>query len=292
MKFPAPDLLQVLIAFQESKNLVQAAQKLKISQPAVTQRLQRLQEQVAQPLYAYEGRKKVLTQYGKALYDMTLQNFNQLGTDFESLNRRYAAPEQLVLRVGGQKELVSLFSEVIRFPGQMDCRKLSETQAVTALKSESIDVALSASIFDSAEWMSRKFLECSSHLIFHRKIFPNLNGFRDFQEEPNLLIQAPCARHRIETDYMERFCRGVKINPDGLNDRALFEDWHSILGFVESRNGYAVVPGFIQSQSKDIVSFDIPHAIIPRSSYYASFQRKLKKIESFKQVLNFAMSSS
>lgn len=49
MKLPDLELLPVLIAFHESKNLIQAAEKLKISQPAVTQRLQRLQDQVAYP---------------------------------------------------------------------------------------------------------------------------------------------------------------------------------------------------------------------------------------------------
>ena len=59
MSTPDLELLPVLIAFHESKNLIEAAGKLKITQPAVTQRLQRLQEQVPHPLFAYEGRKKV-----------------------------------------------------------------------------------------------------------------------------------------------------------------------------------------------------------------------------------------
>lgn len=292
MTYPDPELLKVLIAFQESKNLIQAAERLQISQPAITQRLQRLQEQVRQPLYAFEGRKKVLTHYGKALYDLAKQAFHNLETSFENLNRRYASPEELVLRIGGHNELVGLFSELIDFPGRIDHRQMSDDQAFMALEAEEIDVALGEMIFDSTNLISRKFFESPARIIFHRKYFPSVMNFRDFQENLDLLAKSPCSVHRSEVSYIEKFCKGVGIAASQLNNRAIFEDWHSILNFVESGSGFAIVPGYIHSQSRDVKGIDIPHAIIQRSNYYAVFQKKLKKIESFKRVLNFVVSSS
>lgn len=292
MNLPEPHLLQVLIAFHEAPNLVQAAEKLKISQPAVTQRLQHLQEQVNQPLYAFEGRKKVLTHYGKALYDVARKNFLQFETDFQNLNRRYATPDQLVLRVGGLKELMNIFSETIEFSGRIDHRKLNEEQALEALNSEAIDIAICESIIDNSEVMSRKFFEGSSHFIFHRKTLSSITNFRDLQDQSVLLTQSPRVQNRLESAIFEKFCKCIKIDSSKLNTKAVFEDWFSVLNYIENNGGYAVVPSYIQSLSKDMRHIDIPHAIIPRSIYYAVFKRKLKKIDSFKKVLNFSVSSS
>lgn len=292
MIFPDPELLQVLIAFHEAKNLIQAAERLGISQPAVTQRLQRLQEQVEYPLYAFEGRRKVLTHYGKALYDLARVNFLQLETDFQNLNRRYASPEQLVLRVAGAKELMSLFSEVIEFAGRIDHRKMPEDLAVAAVESETADIAISEAIIDSAELMSRKFFEGSSRIIFHRKVFPSIVSFRDIQDNSELIFQGSCVLHRLETTYLEKFYKSIKRDASKVNAKATFEDWSSVLNYVEGGGGYAVAPAYIQPHAKDVRVVDVPHAVISRSTYYAVFKRKLKKIESFKKVLNFAVSSS
>ena len=292
MKFPDPHLLQVLVAFQEAKNLIEAAEKLKISQPAVTQRLQRLQEQVAVPLYAFEGRKKVLTHYGKGLYDLAKQTFNDLDRGFENLNRRYASPKNLVLRIGGAKELMNLFTGLIEFAGQMDHRKLSEGQALAALQTETIDIAVGSSSVSEGDLVSRRFFEGPSRLLYHRRFWPEVASFRDLQAHPQRLLDIPCCLHRLEPQFIERLCRGLDVDSDRLNSRFVFEDWQSVLGCIEDGGGYSVVPAYIQSRSKSIKEIDIPHATIQRISYYATFHKKLKKIDSFKQVLNFVTRSS
>lgn len=292
MTLPDVELLKVLMAFQDAKNLVKAAETLKISQPAVTQRLQRLQGQVAHPLYAYEGRKKVLTHYGKALYEIAKQNFSQLEIDYQNIERRYATPEQLVLRVGGQKELVGLFSELLKFTGRIDHRQMSEQDAIIGVQNESLDVALSSFVVDSTEMMSRKFFESSSLLIFHQKWIKSFSSIANLKDSPEVLLKTACAIHRNENNFLEKFCRAVKIEPAQLNCKAIYEDWYSILKFVESGEGFAIVPGFIQSSMKEVRQLDIPHSVIPRSVHYAVFQRKLKKIESFKKVLNFSTHDS
>src|SRR4051794_33298155 len=97
-------LLKILIAFAESKSLVAASERLGITQPAVSQRLSRLQAGLPQPLYAFEGRRKVLTHYGRALYELAKENEAHLVQGLENLNRRYSSGSGLVMRVGGRKE--------------------------------------------------------------------------------------------------------------------------------------------------------------------------------------------
>lgn len=292
MKFPDPELLVVLIAFEESKNLVAAAERLQISQPAVSQRLQRLQDQVPVPLFAFQGRKKVLTHYGRALYDLAKENWRALEHGYETLNRRYATASHLVLRLGGRSEIFRFFSDLVRFSGRLDLRQMDEAEALAALQAESIDVALTSTTCGVPEFESRKIFESTCRLAFHRKLFSTIETFRDLQRFSDLVLKTPNVSNRLDPSPVERFCRALKIQPNQLNNRALLEDWSAIVAFLESGGGFAILPAFVQTHSVDIRTIDIPHAVIPRTSYYAVYARKLKRIDAFKEALSFNVWSS
>jgi DNA-binding transcriptional LysR family regulator len=292
MLFPDPELLRVLLAFHESKNLVEAAERLRISQPAVSQRLQRLQGQVAMPLYAFEGRKKVLTHYGVALYDLAKENWKLLEQGYENLNRRYANASELVLKLGGRAELLRFFSELVSFSGRIEFQQMDERQCVQGLHNSVIDIALTPSLSNASEFESHKILESSSRIVFHKKFFDEVESFRDLQKQKKLLLATPSVAHRLEPSLMEAFCRGLKVDSSQLSNKALVDDWPSILALVEGGEGFAVLPGFIALQSRNTRFFDIPHAIIPRQNFYAVFPRKLKKVEVFREALKFNVWSS
>jgi DNA-binding transcriptional LysR family regulator len=280
-----PELLRVLIAFGESKNLIAAAELLRITQPAVTQRLKRLQDQVPLPLYAFEGRKKVLTPYGKGLFELSKENFRQLEVGFENLNRHHASASHLVLRLGCRKELFEVFSQTVKFAGRVEYNKMTESQALENLDRDEIDVALTSTVVSSPDYVNRKIFEGSCRFVFHSKLMDDIRSFRDLQKHESLLLKTPSVLHKTETTYFDKFARTFKLKPNDFNCKAVLEDWSSLLGLVENKVGYAIVPAFLQSDSENIVSFDIPHATIPRMSYYAVYHRKLKKIEAFKKAL-------
>ena len=64
------DLFKVLIAVAESKNFREAAEKLQISQPAVTFKLRELESTQPLPLFSLEGKRKVLTHFRRSLYEL------------------------------------------------------------------------------------------------------------------------------------------------------------------------------------------------------------------------------
>jgi DNA-binding transcriptional LysR family regulator len=292
MKLTEPELLRVLIAFAESKNLVSAAERLRISQPAVTQRLQRLQEQLPLPLYAFEGRKKVLTHYGQALYQLARENMFHLENGLENIHRRYASGTDLVLRLGCRKEMVEIFSQTIQFPGRIEHLPMEDSTALSELNKETIDVAITETVVHSSDLLSRKIFEGSSRLIFHKKIFPSVESFREIQKQKNLLLEKPCVLHKRDSSCLERLAQALKFDASQLSCKAALEDWSSLVSLVQQGVGYAIVPPFVLSHDKNLVTFDIPHSLIPRTTYHATFHRKLKKIEAFNKALNFTIVSS
>ena len=70
------------------------------------------------------------------------------------------------------------------------------------------------------------------------------------------------------------------------------EDWSSLLSLVHQRVGYSIVPPFVPVKSNSLLTFDLPHAVVPQESYYAQFRPKLKKIPSFEKALGFSVHSS
>jgi LysR family pca operon transcriptional activator len=292
MQLTEPELLRVLIAFAEAKNLVEAAEILKISQPAVTQRLQRIQEQLPIPLYAFVGRKKVLTHYGQAIYQLAKENRTHLENGLENIHRKYASGSDLVLRLGCRKEMVEIFSHSVHFAGRIECQQMSEVTSLQELTKESIDVAITEKTVNSSDFISRKIFEGPDHFIFHRNIFPGISSFRDIQRQKSLLVEKPCVLHKSESQNMQRLAQSLKFDASRLNCKALLEDWGSLVSLVQQGIGYAAVPSFIAIDHKEIVAFEIPHSLIPRTIYHATFHRKLKKIEAFNKALSFSIHSS
>ena len=70
MESVSPELWNVLIAVSESRNFRAAAEKLRISQPAVSFKLKELERHLPLPLFQLEGRRKVLTHFGRALSEV------------------------------------------------------------------------------------------------------------------------------------------------------------------------------------------------------------------------------
>jgi DNA-binding transcriptional LysR family regulator len=292
MKMPDPELLRVLITFSESKNLVEAAQRLQISQPAVTQRLQRRQEQVPAKLYDFAGRKKILTPYGQGLYELSKTHWQQLAHGFESLNRRHASAAQLVLRLGGKPELFRFFTDLIHFEGKIEFQQLQEAQVLAALKEEKIDVGLTSSHAVSVDLESRKIFESSSRLIFNKKNLPSVETFRDLQKRPDQILELELVAHRFERGMMEAVSKALHVKPAQVKTKALLDDWSSILSFLEGGDSFAIVPGFVQIQQRNLKTIEIPHAVLARESCYAVFSKKLRRVEAFKKLLSFPVWSS
>lgn len=81
---------RMLIAVYEEKNLTRAAQKLFTSQPAITYRLQKLEEEYQIKLYTREGNKLIFTSEGEFLVDFSrkmLLDLDKLEENLKTLKK-------------------------------------------------------------------------------------------------------------------------------------------------------------------------------------------------------------
>src|SRR4051812_37403661 len=96
------DLLSVLIAAAESPNLRSAADRLGISQPAVTAKLKEIENGQPQPVFSLQGKRKVPTLFGRALYEVAKRETEHFAMSIEGVHRLYGDPKNLTIRLGGR----------------------------------------------------------------------------------------------------------------------------------------------------------------------------------------------
>lgn len=82
-----------------------AARELKVTQPAVSQRLSVLERSVGKKLYGQAGRKIVLTEDGRRLFEACRQAFDVLGAAEAALDGRSETPILGVVRIAALSEV-------------------------------------------------------------------------------------------------------------------------------------------------------------------------------------------
>jgi DNA-binding transcriptional LysR family regulator len=98
------NLLRVFNAVAEHKNVILAAGKLYISQPAVSAALKKLQNEMDVRLFLKSGRNLVLTEQGIQFYELTQRIFNT-EREIEALIAQFNSLEKQFIHVG----LVSIY---------------------------------------------------------------------------------------------------------------------------------------------------------------------------------------
>jgi DNA-binding transcriptional LysR family regulator len=137
------ELLKSLITFVESPNIVAAAERLRISQPFLSKQLKELERQSDQPLFGFEGRKKVLTRYGQDLYRIAKSHMVALENDLQALRLQQESPATHLLRVAGRRELLERMARTLKFKGQLEFQPMAGREVTEALVARRVELGIS-----------------------------------------------------------------------------------------------------------------------------------------------------
>jgi DNA-binding transcriptional LysR family regulator len=286
MKPTAFDLLEVLAVVSESRTFQEAAKTLAISQPAVSFKLKRLQEAVDLPLFTLQGKKKVLTDYGRELATLAKAQIHRAGRDVEDLERRYLTAERLTLRVGCRREMFESVSERLAFPGRIEHFALSNREAIAHLQSHEVDLAISYERPDSAEIIGKKIIESGSVFSVSTKLLPKRARIEDCARDPDFLQNTPCLFYQTNGQLIESWVRSLGLSPDRLRIRFVAQDWRTLQSLVEQGLGYAVLPEYVSRDHPQIQTTPLPAKILKPFQFYAYFRKDLRGIPAFRAILD------
>jgi len=127
-------LLTSFVAFGEHRNMTRAARAVGISQPAFFERLQRLADEVGQPLYARRGRELVLTAAGERVLAFARDRAADHALLLAEL-RGTEEPRVVTLAAGEGAYLYLLGHALTRFSGaRLDLLTLGARATLEALR--------------------------------------------------------------------------------------------------------------------------------------------------------------
>ena len=285
LAIPEFDLLETLIAVAESKNFKEAGEKLNLSQPGVTQKLQKLGAKVPYPLFQLEGKRKVLTRYAQEIYKLAKTQQNDFHEKYESLHRQYASAEFLTIRVGGRGEMMESLSDSFLFPGKTEFHPMSSKDAVQKLLKQEIDIAITPNLPDTLHFNANKLISSGAKIAIHKSLLKDKKGTLSSRYlDPDFLQNVPCVTYLPDGHLLSELFKHVGIQLKNANVRAGVEDWRMLMRMIEKKCGYGVVPDYIRSLTSEIVEFSIPEKILPRFQFYALFAKDLRKIKGFSAV--------
>lgn len=288
IKNPTFDLLRVLIAVAESKNFREAADKLQLSQPGVSVKLKELEQAQVFPLFNLEGKKKVLTHYGRSLYEIAKEGTISLDRKIEDLQRLYSSASHLTLRVAGRSEVLEQIAPQLNFEGQTQYYPCSSTAAVEKLLLHEVDLAISYEQPDSTEIQSKKLFTSHVEFRIHKKFLKKKALSLDQIKNHEFLLKTPCVSYLDSGHLLSDWAKYNSLMFHQLNVRHVAEDWRTIQRLVEQGHGYGIVPFYVQNHSSEVAAFEIPVDAISAIHFYALFEKNLKKLEAFKKVLSFS----
>src|SRR5271170_2857007 len=163
------DLLKTLLIFSESQNILEAARKLGLSQPAVSVQLKKLENLLPQPVFTIEGKKKTLTHFGRALVEELGNKLSSIDKSVDKVNQLYSRPENITLKIGVRTELFYRVVEFIRFPGRVQFLGMSNRESIAALLNHDIDIAITHQRPDLSTIIAAKLFAEGVKIVVHRK---------------------------------------------------------------------------------------------------------------------------
>jgi DNA-binding transcriptional LysR family regulator len=277
------DLLKILVAVAETRNFREAAEMMKLSQPAISLKMKQLEEQLPYPIFQFQGKKKVLTPYGEDVYRTASQKLKDMAASLEGVNRRYASTDEITLRLGGRFEVLECIIPKLDFSGRTELFGMTSSESLQKLNANEIDISVSHILPDSADLIAKKLFVSSGQIIVHKKW---LRKTGKFSENAKLLSQIPCILYYPEEPSFNVWLKHLGLLPSELKIKYVAEDWRTVKSLVEHGFGYAVVPNFINPLG-DIAREALPPNVMPKYSYYAIFKKHLRKIQPLQKVLSF-----
>jgi DNA-binding transcriptional LysR family regulator len=289
MKNPPFELFRVVMAVAESKNFSEAAQKLGITQPSVSMKLRELERQLPLPLFQLEGKRKVLTHYGRALYEIAKSQNGQLEERIERLHRTYASAENLTIRIAGRNEVLDYLAPHLNFDGKIELINCSSRQALNKLMSHETDVAIGYHLPDSTEIVAKKIFQSKSYFAIHDRLLGRRKLSLDLVNNFDFLKNTPCAIYHREGHMLGIWLQHLELPLAHLNIKFVTEDWRTVQKLVEAGLGYALVPEYVRVQSRDVQYLEMPSNVLPTYTYFALFEKGLKQIKPFREILEFRL---
>lgn len=283
------DLLRSFLVFSEAGGIVAAAARLGITQPALSAQLARLAEELPTEPFAVEGRRKVLSAYGREL-EAALRS-RLLGVDeiLRESQAKFADETQAELRVAGRREVLAMaLPRFASFRGRLEVIPLRGVEALEALGQRRVDLILSQRLLNSTEVVARRCFSQGLKLAIPKAFFeggraPRSGALSAARGKP--WRERDALAYTAQLPHLTSLLKEFEISAQHLRLSAVCEDWAMLARLCEQGRGWTVLPRNTDIDARRVWCADIPEDIEKALPFYASYRKESAQVPWFKNVL-------
>ena len=271
-------LLNALYVFSKSATLKEASTSLGLSQPGLSKQLKVLDSLLPQNAFATEGKRKVLTAYGRSITEEFEKRFRGFPETLIQITNQHTAPEFATVRVAGRREILDRFSEQISFPGRVIFTVLSNSETTEALLGGSIDFGVSWKQPDSPEVIAKPLFTERYQVVVPKSLSNQMPNPR-MQEMAKSLLSIPCVTYKENDEVFGRFFRHYGLNTDNLLIKRTTANYQNLVRMIELGTGWSIVPIHYEVLKSRNWILPISDSVGLSKQFYLAYRRQISKLE-------------
>jgi len=281
------DILKTFVVFAQSPNIVEAAKRLKVSQPGVSSHLKRLESFLPQPVFQMIGRKKALTRYGEIIFQESKKHLENLSIGLDQINLTYVDPKHSVLKIAGRKEVICRLAGKFKFPGKLKFYEVSSQKALDGLLQNRVDIAFHQKAPDSNRILARPIFSEGAKLCVHSRLLKGHDGDpKNLYKSKAFLSQVPAILYRDDAPKTLEWLKHIDLPLEKLRVGIVCSNWDTITKMIEAGLGWSVVPAGITSKLEDVTSWDIPKSVFPIMTYFMLYTHTTRRSAAFQLLMD------
>ena len=262
----------------ETKSITKAADQLFMTQPAVSIQLKNFQQHFKTPLYEYQGRGIVITEFGKQIANIVGSCMNNLN-ELEILSSAYENILKGKLKIAsastGKYVIPYFLSDFLKQHKGIDLslNVTNKSMVVESLLNNKIDFAIISTLPEN--------IEINEELLIKNKLYLVGSSKQNFISRPLIFRENGSATRLVMEGYFNKFKKGVKKieleSNEAVKQAVLANIGISILPIIGLKNE-------IQNQQLEI----IPQKNLPIITQWRIVWRKDKNLSPVaKAFLNY-----
>ncbi len=267
---PSHEAWLALLSFSQEGDMVKAAQKLHLTQPALSFHLKKLEDQLGFRLFTFSGKKKILTKLGQEYVRQVAKVLHDAQLATERVSRLGQSLESQKIRIAGRRELMIPFLS-FPFPGQIEFIQTSSAEALSMLREHKVDLAVSARMQDSSEFLAKLFFESQLQLIYPK----SWNKGKSISEEE--LQSRPVIAYGTHSAYLRDYLKLAGKKLQQMNVSRVVEDWFSVVELVRYGFGWAVIPDAWGVHTDEVVQVQVHKERIAPQRIYLFYRKEERK---------------
>lgn len=283
MKMPPLHLIGSFLSFAGSRNMIEAAQSLGISQPALTQHMKDFESYFTQDVFALEGRRKTLTTFGQQLNDLLKLRFEGLDKDIKVITDKFEQPQNITVRVAGRGEILNSLAKQVSFPGKLIFVNVDGAAAVSSLIDRQYDIAVSNHLKMNSYLHAKKIFSDQFSILFPKSFLP---GNHTISKTVLLdLCSHPYLSYADNDERLKALFQPYKIDPLPFPSKVL-SNWESLIEMVNLQQGWTIAPTRFPFDSQKVSRILIPKTVIPGTEFFVFYRKESISMPWFRELIN------